>query len=418
MSASNAAFSLVERVSMLSKVYATIRYCFAHWHTIPDFDLEAAYQSALEAGLETADRRDFGLVMMRFLAQLQNGHSMYSDGWLWDNAAQPFPFLLVYLDNQWVVRESFVAEIRAGDVVSAINGQETEAFYQQVLPYISGSSDRERRTRFVSILCFFLPENYTVRLNGDREVEIRRDAISQPPRLSDRETEGRWIKEGKIGYIRIPTFNWPKFEAKAIEYVEQFKDAASLIVDVRLNTGGSTPSKLVERLMERPYRYWSESTAVTFAVFRYENEMFRQRQDLDAEWRAYMSAASRLERPSLIWPARTRQPENPTFTGKVIILIDRATGSAAEDFTVPFKENGRATLIGENSVGSTGQPYMLRPNEDIWIAVGAKRAYFADGSAFEGVGIAPDIEIRPTVDDLRAGRDVVLEEAMRISETA
>jgi C-terminal processing protease CtpA/Prc len=36
---------------------------------------------------------------------------------------------------------------------------------------------------------------------------------------------------------------------------------------------------------------------------------------------------------------------------------------------------------------------------------------FPDGSPFEGVGIRPDLEVLPSVDDLRAGRDVVLEAA-------
>jgi C-terminal processing protease CtpA/Prc len=34
-----------------------------------------------------------------------------------------------------------------------------------------------------------------------------------------------------------------------------------------------------------------------------------------------------------------------------------------------------------------------------------------DGGRFEGVGIRPDVQVSPTVEDLRAGRDVELEVA-------
>jgi carboxyl-terminal processing protease len=47
------------------------------------------------------------------------------------------------------------------------------------------------------------------------------------------------------------------------------------------------------------------------------------------------------------------------------------------------------------------------------VFVGAKRESFPDGSRFEGVGIRPDVEIAPNLDDVRAGRDVVLETARR-----
>jgi C-terminal processing protease CtpA/Prc len=39
---------------------------------------------------------------------------------------------------------------------------------------------------------------------------------------------------------------------------------------------------------------------------------------------------------------------------------------------------------------------------------------FASGRVFEGVGIAPDIEVKPTIADIRAGRDPVLEKAVAL----
>lgn len=49
-----------------------------------------------------------------------------------------------------------------------------------------------------------------------------------------------------------------------------------------------------------------------------------------------------------------------------------------------------------------GQPFEMM----VW--VGAKHEMFPDGSRFEGVGIKPDVEIRPTVEDIKQGRDAAL----------
>ena len=49
--------------------------------------------------------------------------------------------------------------------------------------------------------------------------------------------------------------------------------------------------------------------------------------------------------------------------------------------------------------------------------VGNKRMFFPDGSPFEGVGITPDVKIEPSVEDVRSGRDVVLDAARRLPIT-
>ena len=80
---------------------------------------------------------------------------------------------------------------------------------------------------------------------------------------------------------------------------------------------------------------------------------------------------------------------------------------------MPFKDNGRAVLIGESTAGSTGQPYMLELGHELLVFIGAKREMFPDGSRFEGVGVKPDIDVSPSPDSIREGRDIVMETARR-----
>jgi carboxyl-terminal processing protease len=92
----------------------------------------------------------------------------------------------------------------------------------------------------------------------------------------------------------------------------------------------------------------------------------------------------------------------------VLILTDARCFSACQDFVEPFKVNHRATIIGEHTAGSTGQPYNKDLGNGFSFRVSAKREYFPDGSEFEGIGVMPDIAIEPTPADLKAGRDPVL----------
>jgi C-terminal processing protease CtpA/Prc len=43
------------------------------------------------------------------------------------------------------------------------------------------------------------------------------------------------------------------------------------------------------------------------------------------------------------------------------------------------------------------------------------RHVFPDGSRFEGMGIAPDLSVETTPEDLKAGRDAVLEKAVQLA---
>jgi carboxyl-terminal processing protease len=113
---------------------------------------------------------------------------------------------------------------------------------------------------------------------------------------------------------------------------------------------------------------------------------------------------------------RASEPDPEAYQGRLVLLVDRATWSAGEDFVMPFADNGRATLVGETTGGSTGQPYYHTFDNGMGFAVGTKRAYLPDGGQFEGVGLAPDVAVRLRRGDLYAGRDPVLDRAIRIAK--
>lgn len=84
------------------------------------------------------------------------------------------------------------------------------------------------------------------------------------------------------------------------------------------------------------------------------------------------------------------EPVGGAFRGPLKILIDGGVFSTAEDFVLPFKDNGRALIAGEVTGGSSGQPYVCDLGGGMQLWVGTKRQYLPDGGPFEGVGIAPD----------------------------
>jgi carboxyl-terminal processing protease len=393
---------LEDRVLILSKTYQAVSLYFAHWDgaAYGPGDVDSVYEQFLKRVIDTEDRERFTVLMREYLALLNNGHCWYTD--FVEHETKPrVGFDWRYIDREWVVIQSSIPKISVGDVVDSLNGQSPENLYRELSTRICASSDRARRTAFLTwALKGFLPESYTIvvrdRGGENRRVSVHRPSLTEEPDTP--KTTGYWLQEPTIAYIKIPSFGSPEFEEDALSLVHEYRMADGLIIDVRGNGGGNTPSKLTETLMDRPYRWYTESTPLSVGLFHYYAES-------SGPW------WEKFRRTQLLWSSDYETPDRAAYTGRVILLVDRRTGSAAEDFVMPFKDNRRASIIGETTMGSTGQPYLHRFDDIGSIGIGTKRAYLPDGSRFEGVGIAPDIVVTTTRKDLYDGADPVLQRA-------
>ncbi|MGC2475925.1 MAG: S41 family peptidase [Candidatus Sulfotelmatobacter sp.] len=402
--------SLTERVFVASKIYASIPIYFAHWQNVPGLDLDDAYKTYLAKALTASDRREFDLASIEFVASLRNGHSGFEDDWLWEHYGQPLGFSARPIGNVWVVIDTSISALKPGDVIQRLDGIPMEEFYRQKERWISASSDKARQ-QSLFWRSYLFPEKFTLTLDGGRTVAIDRLHTV----FNDEQKPAHPALKTGIEYLKIPSFDDSKFEDNAIDYIRQHNDARTFIVDVRGNGGGNTPEELIRALMDRPYREFSSETPITIGLLR-------SYQDL-AKW-AHLSGKARWELQGLSdvspesrmsWASVSEHPEKPIFTGKIFILVDSDCASACEGFVAPFKDNHRATIIGESTWGSSGQPYMYAFGNGMSFHLGAKREYFPDGSAFEGIGIKPDIEVPLTLQDLKTGRDAAL---LKVEEMA
>jgi len=405
---------LEQRAWIASRIYSAVQLYFAHFEGVPDLDLDEVYKDYLRRVLVTDDRRSFDLASLEFFARLRNGHTTFNDRWLRDTYGDPLGFLLLPAAGKWVVARSRIDGLAPGDVVDSIDGVAVQDFFQEKSRYLAASNLAEQQKRLF-YAPFLFPDTFTLALADGRKIEIRRSTQELLPSPGSKQ-DGRMV-EGGVAYLRIPSFEEPEDENQAVQFVARHADAKSLIVDVRGNGGGSTPSRLIRALMNRPYRDVNEATPMPIGVFGAYQRVVQSvpREQLSETDRAVLEALGSYSRPILLAPGALRKPDNPIYDGKVIILIDDFCASACEDFVIPFKSNGRATLIGRPTEGSTGQPYMYDFGNGISFRVSSKRVSFADGSLFEGVGVVPDIEIPLSIEDLRANRDPALAKATALA---
>jgi carboxyl-terminal processing protease len=192
----------------------------------------------------------------------------------------------------------------------------------------------------------------------------------------------RRMLDANIGYLGIHSFapgvgNWVK---KAMIDFQQTK-AKTLIIDLRGNGGG-----LITETTNCLSYFFKED--VGFGTF--------------------------VERKGRSNEIKIKGLGQNAFAGEVVVLTE-FTGSAAEMFCAAIREYGRGKIIGVKTLGKVlaSRRFYLPNNIELLVAVRDYRT--PKGARLEGSGIVPDVEIGGwTIEDIRTGRDRVLEKAREL----
>lgn len=190
------------------------------------------------------------------------------------------------------------------------------------------------------------------------------------------EFETRSLNE-EIGYVRFNIFTVSSAE-KFCRAITEFKDKKSLVVDLRGNMGG-----LIGAI-------YGIGGLLTDKPLPMGNEITRRGE-----------------------VAHVISPHLKNFKGKIVVLTDDSSLSAAEILTSVLQENGRATIIGETT-GGEALPSLSKvlPNGAVFQYPVANYKTFK-GKFIEGAGVKPDIEIKLDRNKLLSGTDNQLDEAIR-----
>jgi C-terminal processing protease CtpA/Prc len=106
-------------------------------------------------------------------------------------------------------------------------------------------------------------------------------------------------------------------------------------------------------------------------------------------------------------------PQQPHYPGKVVILVDELSQSQAEYTTMALRSSPRAEVIGSTTAGADGNVSAIPLPGGIRSMISGIGIFYPDKKPTQRIGIIPDREVKPTVAGIRAGRDEVLEAAIR-----
>lgn len=194
-----------------------------------------------------------------------------------------------------------------------------------------------------------------------------------------------WI--GSVGYIYYGSFS-SGVSGRHLNYlVQKYKDADGIIIDIRNNGGGNLSN--VERIVERLTK---SKVLVGYSKFRNgpEHGDFTSPEPLYAE---------------------PHEEDVSVFELPVVVLTNRSSYSASNDFTLKTMALPQVTVMGDTTGGGGGFPFHAELLNGWTYRFSTSVTLDVDGVNIED-GIAPDILIQTSPGDEQNGIDTILEEAL------
>lgn len=422
--------------------------------------LKKSFDEAMNGLAGPLTELDFYLRLLPLVADVKDGHTRAQlspqAGAFLDARPIFFPFGLRFLNGKaYIFRNlSSDAGIKEGAELLAINGTPVMEIVSKLVPLVPSDAgiltSRVRRLEFPTnfgrlfALRFGPQELFRLRIRPFRAKDIEEIAVpgikgeevgrilgERYPAAAERRPVYELSFRGTTAVLTVRSFGddpekgslpYPEFLKSAFRALEE-KKIPNLIIDLRGNGGGMDEygRLLFAHVMDRPFLYyWAlETKKDRYDLFRFTNETAKDAEEL----------AKPLKKNARGWfdvlghpNSGLQNPEAPRFAGRVAILIDGLSFSATGETTSLFHYHKKAVFFGEECgsgyYGNTSGFMVMAtlPNTRIRVQIPLVLYTMAVDSYPKDRGIVPDVAVTPTIDDLLAGRDPVMEKALKYLE--
>jgi len=193
------------------------------------------------------------------------------------------------------------------------------------------------------------------------------------------------IDNGRVGYVYYGDFMSSFYDTNITSIFEYFKNCNGLIIDVRNNGGGSI-------------EYASKLASYFFAKDTITGYMSHKLGD----------GHSNFSKPTAV---KTLAHKSIKWNKPVVVLTNRLSYSATNDFVCRMKMAPNATIIGDKTGGGGGLPLSSELPNGWMVRFSACPMYDALMNHTEW-GIEPDSPVNMTDSDIQKNIDTIIESAI------
>lgn len=347
------------------------------------------------------DAVDYQLTVREMVTEMRDSHGGVQNANASAEKLGAFlpPLIVRYIEGRTVVMSVLEGNlaVKVGDVVLTVDGEPVEKRREFLSRYIAASTPQAlMRNVHANLLRGQRDTAMRLRVRGTdgavREVEITRSLPRTDKRLlaaAERSTPVVQVLQSGYGYVDLARLQVAEVE----KMFETIKGTPAVIFDMRGYPNG-TAWAIAPRLTEK-------RTPVA-ALF--------SRPLLEA---ASLSDSELADVPNYTFAQQLPERSGDAYRGKVVMLINEDAISQAEHTCMFFEAATDVTFIGTPTMGANGDvTFMILPG-NLLVSFTGHNVRHADGRQLQRIGIQPNITVAPTIGGVVAGRDEVLDRAVR-----
>lgn len=384
------------RLLCLYRYWNMINYFYPYRYLIGE-DWSNVLPRFIPQFMNDTDAQGYSITTLAMIASI---HDTHAGIWSYNKALETFrgkyspPFVARFVGDQLVVTSIYKDTLgvrdkfKVGDVITTINGVSVADLIRKYLP-VTPASNYTTQLRD-------MPRSNLMRSNQIHfEFDLLRDGHKLTQSIDGMESykvsyaanynanpsgTGFYLIDKNIGYL-YPA----KYHNKDLPEIEKlFKDTKGIIIDMRC--------------------YPSEGLNYFAAFIKSGNAPFAK------------FSSGRVAEPGLflVGGTQTVTPESNNYKGKVIIIVNEQTQSAAEYATMAFQSSPNVTVIGSTTAGADGNVSTIILPGNISSYISGINVLYPDGTDTQRKGVKIDIVVKPTINGIKAGRDEPLEKAKQL----
>lgn len=341
-------------------------------------DWDAALDRALVDALDDRTAADHHVTLDHLGAAMEDGHVFASVPE--DPRDAALPVELGWIDAHLVVIATATVDAQVGEIVTALDGVPAKDALDAMIARTSGTDGWRREVALGRLTLGVAGETTVLEVNGmPLRLTYAADAAPQPQRPA-----AIAELEGDVWYVDLERSSMEEIDA----VMDQLAAARGVIFDLRGYPNGTHP--VLQHLLGAPeHDRWMHTP-------RWDHPALPGQLHQPASW------------DSVGWEL---EPLAPRITGEVVFLTGPGAISYAES-VMGYVEALGLPIVGEGPTAGTNGNVRLVP-----LPTGAS-FYFTgmrvtrhDGRRSHLLGIAPTITVTPTLEQVRMGKDAVLDRA-------
>jgi C-terminal processing protease CtpA/Prc len=388
------------RLLALFRFWAVIDYFFPYKDLIGD-SWESVLARYIPKFETNKDALDYQLTVREMVAEIHDSHGRVENANASDEKLGTFvpPILVRYIESQAVITNLLDDKlpVKIGDVILTIDGEPVGKKREYLSRFIAASTPQSLM-RSVHLLLLGGQKNSTVnlRLRGVdgkvREINLVRSMSTNEHKsfsFQCRSTPVFQVLPSGYGYVDIARLAFGEVDTM----FKTIKNTPAVIFDIRgypKGTGWAIASRLAKKEMQvnalfsRPLLEapgLGDPELPEFATRAFVQKLFRR--------------------------------DGAIYQGKAVGLINEDAISQAEHVCLFLEAATDVTFIGTPTMGANGNvTYTVLPG-NLPVRFTGLNVRHADGRQLQRVGIQPNILVSPTIKGVAAGKDEILEAAVK-----